>query len=481
MKKLSVLLMVIMMFSASEIFASGLAIPEQGAAAMGMSAAMTARSEDLSAIFYNPAGIDYVENFEIMLGITPIMPSHEYSPFSYSPYTEYSFSKQKSEPATFLPPQIYAAYRASDNIVLGLGVTAPFGLGTDWDKKWDGRYSSTFAEIQTVHITPTISYQATEKVSFGLGVSYVTSTATMEKMVDTGSALFESMGSNPALSTLIANTDYDSEFALEGDGTGYGYNLGVIYRMDEKYQFGISYRGAMDIDYEGKAKFKHKEQAIKTAVTGAAMAGGADAATAAAMADAAYGALAGTMPATQDGKATLAMPWMLNLGVKADMTDVWDVSAELNIVGWSVYDELTIDFEDDLPYDKLTQDKDWENSYVYRLGTSYDVSESFVARGGLMFDFNPVPDLTFDGQLPDSDRYGISIGAGYKIGMIQFDASYLLLKFLEREKDNGAGFSKDTTGNGLIDRFDVPLGYPVANGKYKSMAHLVSVSASYKF
>jgi len=131
MKKLSVLLMVIMMFSTSEIFASGLAIPEQGAAAMGMSAAMTARSEDLSAIFYNPAGIDYVENFEIMLGITPIMPAHEYSPFSYSPYTEYSFSKQKSEPATFLPPQIYAAYRASDNIVLGLGVTAPFGLGTD--------------------------------------------------------------------------------------------------------------------------------------------------------------------------------------------------------------------------------------------------------------------------------------------------------------------------------------------------------------
>ena len=62
MKKVQVLLL-IMMFSASVVFASGLSIPEQGAAAMGMSAAMTARSEDLSAIFYNPAGIDYVEKF----------------------------------------------------------------------------------------------------------------------------------------------------------------------------------------------------------------------------------------------------------------------------------------------------------------------------------------------------------------------------------------------------------------------------------
>ena len=288
---------------------------------------------------------------------------------------------------------------------------------------------------------------------------------------------------------MIAKTDYDSEFSLEGDGTGYGYNLGVIYRMDEKYQFGISYRGAMDIDYEGKAKFKHQSAnniaGMTTALNNALLASGMDAATAAATAAGSAAALdagvSGQMPATQDGKATLAMPWMLNLGVKADMTDVWDVSAELNIVGWSLYEELTIDFEDDKPYDKLTQDKDWENSYVYRLGTSYDVSESFVARGGLMFDFNPVPDLTFDGQLPDSDRYGISIGAGYKIGIIQFDASYLLLKFLEREKVNGAGFGKDTTGNGLVDRFDVPLGYPVANGKYRSMAHLVSVSASYKF
>ena len=481
MKKLSVLLVVIMMFSASEIFASGLAIPEQGAAAMGMSAAMTARSEDLSAIFYNPAGIDYVEKFEIMLGITPIMPTHEYSPFNYSPYTEYSFRKKKSEPQTFLPPQLYAAYRASNSIVLGLGVNAPFGLGTEWDKEWDGRYSSTIAEIQAVHITPTITYQATEKVSVGLGVSYVTSTATIEKMVDTGSKLFEAMGSNPALSTLVANTDYDSEFALEGDGTGFGYNLGVIYRMDEKFQFGISYRGAMDLDYEGTAKFKHKEQAIKTAVTGAAMAGGADAVTAAATADAAYAKIAGSMPATQDGTATLALPWMLNLGLKADITNVWDISAELDIVGWSVYDELTIDFEDDKPYDKLTQDKNWVKSYVYRLGTSYDISDSFIARGGLMFDFNPVPELTFDGQLPDSDRFGISIGAGYKIGVIQFDASYLLLKFLTREKDNGVGFGIDSTGNGIVDRFDVPLGYPVANGKYRSFAHLLSVSASYKF
>ncbi|MFC1490929.1 OmpP1/FadL family transporter [Candidatus Latescibacterota bacterium] len=498
MRKLSYFLVVIMIFSATGVFASGLAIPEQGAAAMGMSAAMTARSQDLSSIFYNPAGLDYVDGFELMLGITPIMPSHDYSPFNYTPYNNkaYGFSKQDSESNTFLPPQIYAAYRATDTIVLGLGVNAPFGLGTEWNKEWDGRYASTFAEIQAVYITPTISYQASDMVTVGAGISYVTSTATIEKMIDTGSALYGAAAAHPtlgalspALAGMMHNTDNDSEFSLEGDGTGIGYNLGVIIRPIENYQFGISYRGAMDIEYDGTAKFTHQNAnntaAMTAALNEALVANGMDAATAAATAAGSAAALdagvSASMPASQTGTATLSLPWQLNLGMLKQINEVWDVSAEVNIVGWEVYEELTIDFDDDLPYDKSTMEKNWENSYVYRLGTSYQVNERLTARGGLMYDFNPVPNLTFDGQLPDSDRYSVSIGAGYKLGVLQLDCSYLLLKFLEREKMNGVGYGVDTTGNGIIDRFDVPDGYPVANGKYSGMAHLLSVSLSYNF
>ncbi|MFC1542233.1 OmpP1/FadL family transporter, partial [Candidatus Latescibacterota bacterium] len=432
-------------------------------------------------IFYNAAGLDYVENFELLLGITPIMPRHDYAPFNYKPYSDYDFTKQESESNTFLPPQLYAAFRATDSIVLGLGVNAPFGLGTEWNSEWDGRYASTFAEIQSIFITPTISYQATDMVSIGAGISYVTSSATIEKMIDTGSGLFGASGLNPALVSLMANTDNDTEFSLEGDGTGIGYNLGVIIRPIENYQFGISYRGALDIEYDGKAKFNHQAQNNIDSINDALLDAGADAATAAGTAAALNTGVTATMPASQTGTATLSLPWQLNIGVLRTVNEQWDVSAEVNVVGWSVYEDLTIDFDDDLPYDKSTMEKNWENSYVYRLGTSYDVNENFTARGGLMFDFNPVPGSTFDGQLPDSDRYALSVGAGYKLGVLRLDASYMLLKFLKRSKVNGVGYTVDTTGNGVIDRFDVPDGYPVANGKYRGLAHLFSVSLSYNF
>jgi len=177
----------------------------------------------------------------------------------------------------------------------------------------------------------------------------------------------------------------------------------------------------------------------------------------------------------------LNLPWMLNFGMKYDITTLWDVAADIDVVGWKVYKELTIDFEDDKPYDKLTMKKDWTNSYVMRFGSSYDVNESLIARCGLLLDLNPVPDETIDGQLPDSDRVGMSIGAGYKLGMLQLDASYMFLNFLLREKNNGVGFTMDRTGDGIINRFDVPAGYPVGNGKYESSANLLSVSATYKF
>ncbi len=469
MKRVVVLLLVIMMFPASGVFASGLAIPEQGAAAMGMSAAVTARSEDLSAIFYNPAGIDYVKNSEIMLGVTPIRPGHEYHPFRED--LDF-FDRTDSESKTFLPPQIYAAWRANDNMVLGIGVFAPFGLGTEWDNGWDGRYVSTLAEITNVHINPTLSYKVNETVSIGVGVSYITANATIEKMIDTGGLISSSLAANP---------NYDSMFGLEGDGSSFNFNLGTIIRPIERLQLGVSYRSAFDIDLEGTAKFKHEETAIKTAVAGAAVMGGADSATATAMADGTYNLISGMMPASQDGSATLKMPWMLNFGIKYDLNEAWDTSFDLDFVGWSVYDELVIDFDKDMPEDKTTLKKDWENSFILRGGTSYDINESFVARGGLMFDSNPVPEDTFDPQLPDSDRWALSIGAGYKLGAIHLDASYLFLQFLEREKNNAVGFSTDTTGDGVLDKFDVPTGYPVGNGKYRSRAHIFSVSASILF
>jgi len=460
MKRLGFLLLFALTGSAGSVYGSGLAIPEQGAAAMGLSAAMTARSQDLSSIFYNPAGLDYVQGTEVFLGITPIARSFK---------LEGAGVTGEAKKKTFVPPQVYIAHRYNSRTVLGLGIYAPFGLGTDWGNTWTGRYTSTFAEFNAVFFNPTATIQLHKMVTLGLGVSFVYSKATIQKMVDTGLQLYPTL-KNPA---VIANTAYDTQFSLQGDGGGFNYNLGLMLKPFEKMQFGVSYRAKTDVIFKhGKAYFNLPVSVSTDPATNTALLNG----------------LRAKFPYIQDGSTTLHLPSMLDFGLFYKFTDSWDASVDVDLVSWSTYDQLVMNLDKQLPVAQIAQNKDWKNTSVYRLGTSYSLSNGFVLRGSLLYDQNPVPDATVDAQLPDANRTGFSAGFGYTVSGVTFDFSYMFLKFANRDKDNFVGYSDVAPPLNVVDATDrtalnglVNGTYPVGNGTYKSSANLFSVSASYKF
>ncbi len=458
MRKLGTVCLLVFFGIANGVFAAGLAIPEQGAAAMGMSAAMTARSEDLSSLYYNPAGLDYVERNEAMLGMTPIRPSHTY---------EGSGVTVNSAAKTYIPPQLYFAHRSSSRLVLGLGIYTPFGLGTDWNPGWTGRYTSTFAEVQTMYFNPTASFKVTNWLSLGAGFSFVYSRATIEKMIDSGLQVY----SQSRDASAIANPRNDSKFSLEGEGGGTNWNVGAMLRPIERMQIGLAYRSETNVEYEGEASFSHPSHLAASLST--------------------------AMPALQNGKTTLNLPSTISVGLLYDLTERWDASFDANFTNWSSYDKLVIELDKKLPVEEITQRKDWDNTTTFRLGTSFDMNELTVLRGGALFDQSPVPDNTFDAQLPDSDRIGLSLGFGRKVGTVNLDFSYLFLMFSDHKKNNYVGYADltdtfpPTPGsipNGVVDAADQSMlsyirgaEYPAGNGTYGSNAHLFSVAASIRF
>jgi long-chain fatty acid transport protein len=460
MKRSGFLLLFALIGSAGSVYGSGLAIPEQGAAAMGLSAAMTARSQDLSSIFYNPAGLDYVQGTEVFLGLTPITPSHKYEGAGVS---------KEANKKTFVPPQLYIAHRYNSKTVLGLGIYAPFGLGTDWGNTWNGRYSSTFAEVNAIFFNPTASFQLHKMVTLGLGISFIYSKATIQKMVDTGLQLYPTLKN----SAVIANPVYDTQFSLQGDGGGFNYNLGLMIKPSEKMQFGVSYRAKTDVVFkQGKAYFNLPVSVSTDPATNTALLNG----------------LRTKLPYIQNGSTTLHLPSMLDFGLFYKFTDSWDASADIDLIQWSNYDQLIINLEKQLPAAQVIQDKNWKNTSVFRLGTSYSWTNSLILRGGVLYDQNPVPDSSFDPQLPDANRVGISAGFGYTVSGVRLDFSYMFLKFASRDKDNFVGYSDVAPALGVVDANDqaalnnlVKGTYPVGNGTYKSSANMFSVSASYKF
>ena len=61
-----------LVLSPAVAFASGYAVYEQGVAAMANGGALSARANDPSALYFNPAGILQLEGVNLYGGVTPI-------------------------------------------------------------------------------------------------------------------------------------------------------------------------------------------------------------------------------------------------------------------------------------------------------------------------------------------------------------------------------------------------------------------------
>ena len=68
-------------------------------------------------------------------------------------------------------PNFYYAMDAGDKLKFGIGINAPFGLKTEYDPTWIGRFQAIKSEIKTVNINPSLAYKLNDMVSLGAGIS----------------------------------------------------------------------------------------------------------------------------------------------------------------------------------------------------------------------------------------------------------------------------------------------------------------------
>ncbi|MFZ1290042.1 MAG: outer membrane protein transport protein, partial [Melioribacteraceae bacterium] len=174
--------------------------------------------------------------------------------------------------------------------------------------------------------------------------------------------------------------------------------------------------------------------------------------------------------------APLTTPENITLGVAIRPLKYFTLTADYQYVGWDSYDKLEVQFEDFIDSETgeqlvSTSERFYDNGFIARIGAEYEYSKTFTARGGFLYDHNPVPDERLDPTLPDSDRLGFNLGGSYNLNeSFSLEAAYMFLRFDERKITNSL---ENYSG---IDNSISPM-----NGVYNSIAHLFSVSLAYKF
>ena len=234
-----VLISAFLILAGGTALGSGFSLFEQGAKATGMGGAFAATADDPSAIFYNVAGIAQQRHMAFYGGGTVINFANEFKGDPNDPFS--SGSEGFYNRHTFIPPNAYAILPIGDSLTFGVGVTTPYGLRTDWEDPWIGRFSSRDANVKVVAVEPAVAWQsASGTVAVGAGIEYRRARVVLNR----NNAL---PGINPFNNRLsdVANAYLSSDWE-----NGIGWNVGILLKPGT-WRVGAAYHAPMDIDFNG--------------------------------------------------------------------------------------------------------------------------------------------------------------------------------------------------------------------------------------
>ena len=372
----------------SSAYAAGFQLSEQSSLGLGRAfAGAGIVGDDLSAVFYNAAGMTLLPGTQMQAGSVFIEID---GPFSGTDAQGNRFNENGRLKGQAIPAG-YITHQVNDQLWLGLGMTVPYGMGTEYGQFWEGSNKGNQSMIMTIDINPNVAYKVNDKLSIGAGLSLQYAKAelgqTAEPMPGYGKV----------------------DGVVNGDSWSWGWNIGVMYQPTETLRFGLAYRSNVCHDAEGDMK--------RTVEPGS--------------------------PLDQYNLATSATFDDFKVRVRTPdtimATATWEATEDLRLSGlirwakWSNFGKLNIKSSGFVsrvnPEPAKVNEYNWEDTWLFSLGADYRLNNEWTIRGGVAYETSAVEDSKLrPATIPDVDRVWLSLGASYNYSkQIQFDfgATYL--------------------------------------------------------
>ena len=430
---------------ASVSHAGGFALIEQGVKGLGNAyAGAAASAEDASTVFFNPAGMTQLSGSQVIAGVHAIKPSTKFSDDgSKSTITNLNTTGGNGGDAADLAliPNLFLVADVSDEVKVGLGISVPFGLGTNYDKDWKGRYQAVETAVEVININPSLAFKVNPQWSVGLGANIQYFKAKLSNAVDFSSICLGTLSPASCAGLGLAspqNPTTDGFADITGSSWGVGYNLGVLFAPSEVTRIGLAYRSQVKHSLDGTADF-----------------------TLPASAPAAAQSVFGPVFADTSITGNIDLPSMLSLSAFHQLNDAWALLADVTRTGWSSYDKLVIEFENPAK-DPSEEVNDWKNVNRYSLGINFTPNPTWTYRAGIAYDESPVPSAELRSpRSPGSDRTWLALGLGYQMAKnLTLDIGYAHL-FAKDAEINRKGATGDLLKGSYESEVDILSGQVV--------------------
>lgn len=336
-------------------------------------------------------------------------------------------------------PAAYLGGNFNQHVKFGLAITSPWGLKTDYEKGWAGRYHALRSELKTVNIMPAVAYKFNDQWAIGGGVQIQYMDVKLTRAIDFGAFANKQRG---FLAFPLQDPNYEGGVKLKGDRWGYGWNFGVAYRLLKNLRLGLNYNSHIHHKLAGNAQFSKPVL------------------------------LAGDLiNAVRDQgiKTNVKTPERVVFGAAWDFHPQLTLLGEVNYTHWKRMKEINVRFPTTATPADVTPMK-WRDTFSYHVGLNWRACEEWTFRTGYAFDPSAVRDSYRIPAVPDQDRHWAALGATWSPTVakgLTFSINYAH-EFVRKAKSNlWPTGDQDIRGN-LI-------------GSYKANVNLVSAQIKWRF
>ncbi|MCX9157756.1 outer membrane protein transport protein [Niveibacterium sp. 24ML] len=474
--------------SAGGAYASAFQLLEQNGQGIGNAYAGSAASaEDASTAYFNPAAMPMMKQpSQVSLGLDLVKPTAKFNDGGSTPprfITASNVGGDGGDAGGVAPvPATHITVGLNEAMSVGLSIGAPFGLKTEYESDWMGRFHAVRSDLKSININPSFAFRINKMISVGIGASYQHFEAELTQAVNFGALGYSGVCASSGLATCNAlaaagtfnNKEGTSQ--VKGESDDWGWNIGIALQPTDSTRVGLSYRSAIKHRLTGDVTFTRPSIAVPGL-------------------DQAIAAQTPNGPVMVDVK--LPETWILS--AFQQINEQWSLQGDVSWTGWSSLKTLDICRTGNgdckpttdgstpvIPGIVSSTYENWKDTWRVAFGGAYQMNNTWKFRAGLAYDQSPVEADYRTARLPDSNRTWLSLGANYRFSeAISFDVGYTHI-FMSESTIDESGYHAEynpkataaaTTGINTTN----PISRGTLKGEYDGSVDILGMQMNWAF
>lgn len=354
-----------------------IATPDVGLASAGYSA----RAQDASTLFKNPAGMSLLDGTQFQGGL-----QLTYGSVSFSPDTGTSprLGNDGGGNAIGALPAAsgFFVYDLSDQWKVGLGLLNYFGLAEKYNDNWVGRYYVQSGALLGMSLMPSASFKATDWLSIGAGLN----------------AMFGYLDSKMAVNN---GSPIDGQLSLKDDTWGFGADVGILIEPREGTRLGVTYLSPLKLGFKATPSIT------------------------------VFGGNFASLLTPPQLDLGMTVPQSVMVGFYQDLSPKWAIMGDLGWQQWSQFGEVQVGVDTVTSGGSprvVTANFNYQDTWHGALGAQYRASDIWQFMAGVAFDSSAVDSANRTVTLPMGQAWRFGLGASYQLSRaIHVNAAYEFL------------------------------------------------------